>query len=94
MERRRDLRPAIRIVRYEDLCTSPHATLHEVLDHCALPARESFLSHAAGRLHQPTYYRPPFSPAELANIAEETAEAAGRFGYGVDHAQALRQSAE
>ena len=41
MERRRDLRPAIRIVRYEDLCASPQATLRAVLDHCALPARES-----------------------------------------------------
>ena len=94
MERRRDLRPAIRIVRYEDLCASPRATLQAVLDHCALPARESFLDDAADRLHQPTYYRPRFSPADLAIIAEETAEAAGRFGYRADQAHALRQSAE
>jgi hypothetical protein len=65
-----------------------------VLDHCALPAREPFLTDAAGRLHQPTYYRPRFSAEDLAIIAEETAEAASRFGYHVDRAQALRQSAE
>jgi hypothetical protein len=88
------LRSAIRIVRYEDLCASPRATLQEVLDHCALPARESFLADAAGRLHQPTYYRPRFGAEDLAIIAEETAEAAARFGYRVDGAGALRHSAQ
>jgi hypothetical protein len=94
MERERDLRSAVRMVRYEDLCASPHATLRAVLDHCALPAAEPFLSDAAGRLHQPTYYRPRFGAEDLAIIAEETAEAAGRFGYRVDPSPALRQSAE
>jgi hypothetical protein len=94
MERERALRPAIRIVRYEDLCASPYATLREVLGHCALPAHETFLADAASRLHQPTYYKPRFSAADLAIIAEETAEAAGRFGYQVDRSPALRQSAE
>jgi hypothetical protein len=94
MEREQGLQPAIRIVRYEDLCASPLATLRGVLDHCALPAQGPFLADAAGRLHQPTYYRPRFSDADLAIIAEETAEAAGRFGYRVDRAPALRQIAE
>jgi hypothetical protein len=94
MERERGLRSAIRMVRYEDLCASPHATLRAVLDHCALPATEPFLSDAAGGLHQPTYYRPRFSAEDLAIIAEETAEAAGRLGYRVDSSTALRQSAE
>ena len=94
MERRRDLRSAIRIVRYEDQCASPHATLRAVLDHCALPAQESFLAVAADRFHQPTYYKPRFSAEDLAIIAEETAAAASRFGYHVDRSRALRQSAE
>jgi hypothetical protein len=92
-ERRRDLRSAIRIVRYEDLCASPHATLRAVLDHCALPVQESFLADAADRFHQPTYYTPRFSAEDLAIIAEETAAAASRFGYHVDplaRAQAKR----
>jgi hypothetical protein len=67
--------------------------LNEVLDHCALPATEAFLADAAGRLHQPTYYRPRFSATDLAIIAAETAEAAARFGYHVDRA-GRRQSAE
>ena len=94
IEQERGLRVAIRIVRYEDLCASPLETLRDMLDHCALPAYEPFLSDAAGRLHQPTYYRPRFSDEDLATIAEETAEAAGRFGYGVNHLPSLRQSAE
>ena len=85
---------AIRIVRYEALCASPHDMLRHVLEHCALPLREAFLSDAAGRLHQPTYYRPRFGAADLAIIAEETADAAARFGYRLDRAPALRQSAE
>jgi len=93
-ERRRDLRSAIRIVRYEDLCASPHATLRAVLDHCALPVQESFLADAADRFHQPTYYTPRFGAEDLAIIAEETAAAACRFGYSVDRSLALRQSAE
>ena len=94
IEQERGLRVAIRIVRYEDLCASPLETLRDMLDHCALPAYEPFLSDAAGRLHQPTYYRPRFSDEDLATIAEETAEAAGRFGYGINHLPSLRQSAE
>ena len=86
--------PAIRIVRYEDLCAAPHATLRGVLDHCALPADGSFLSEAADRLHQPTYYRPRFSAEDLAIIAAETAGAAARFGYHLDGAPALRHSAQ
>jgi hypothetical protein len=90
----REPRSAIRIVRYEDLCASPQAILRELLAHCALPAREPFLADAAGGLHPPTYYRPRFSAGDLAIIAEETAEAADRFGYGGDRSPALRQSAE
>jgi hypothetical protein len=89
-----DQRSSIQIVRYEDLCASPHATLREVLAHCALGAPESFLADAAGRLHQPTYYRPRFSAEDLAIIAEETASAAACFGYHADGAPVLRQSAE
>jgi hypothetical protein len=85
---------AIQIVRYEDLCAAPHTTLRGILDHCALAAQDSFLAEAAGRLHQPTYYRPRFGAEDLAIIGEETAEAARRFGYRHDRAPALRHSAE
>jgi hypothetical protein len=88
------LRRAICIVRYEDLCGDPRVTLTEVLSHCELAADPEFLSRAAGGLHQPSYYRPRFSPAELAIIAEETTAAARHFGYKPDRPAGLRQSAE
>jgi hypothetical protein len=88
------LRAAIRIVRYEDLCAAPQAVLADLLSHCGLPAGSEFLSDAAARFHQPTYYRPRFSADELSIIAEEAAETARRFGYEADHASALRQSAQ
>ncbi|HEV8392040.1 MAG TPA: sulfotransferase [Dongiaceae bacterium] len=88
------LRPSVRIVRYEDLCSAPRAIMTELLSHCGLPAGSAFLSEAAGRFHQPTYYRPRFSPGELAIIAEETTETARRFGYETDHVVAHRRSAQ
>ena len=88
------LRSAIHIVRYEDLCASPRATLAEVLTHCDLPASPGYLSDAAKRFRQPTYYRPRFSAGEFSVIVDETAEMARRFGYDADRAAALRQSAQ
>jgi hypothetical protein len=35
-------------------------------------------------MRMPTYYRPDFSDQALATIAELTAPAARRFGYGAD----------
>jgi hypothetical protein len=81
-------------VRYEDLCAEPHRIMSDLLAHCDLPAGAEFLSSAAGQFHQPRYYRPRFSPAELAIIAEETSDSARRFGYDPEHASALRQSAQ
>lgn len=85
---------AIRIVRYEDLCAAPRRVMSELLAHCELPASAEFLADSAKRFHQPGYYRPRFSFAELAIIAEETAAAARRFGYASDHAAAGRRIAE
>jgi hypothetical protein len=88
------LRPAVTVVRYEDLCAHPRAALTELLTHCDLRAGLGYLSDAARRFRQPTYYRPRFNAAELAIIADETAETARRFGYDADRALALRQSAQ
>ncbi|WP_284736099.1 sulfotransferase family protein [Dongia deserti] len=89
-----ELREAVYIVRYEDLCADPRVTLLALLSHCGLSAGSGFLQEATGRFHQPTYYRPRFSSAELSIIAEETAAAADRFGYQPDHALAQRQTAQ
>jgi hypothetical protein len=94
MESDEAVRAATLIVRYEDLCAEPHRIMSELLAHCDLPAGAEFLSAAAGQFHQPSYYRPRFSAAELSIIADETSEAARRFGYDPGPASALRQSAQ
>jgi hypothetical protein len=88
------LRPAVQVVRYEDLCAAPPAVMADLLDHCGLAASPDFLAAAAGRFHAPTYYRPRFSADELAIIADETAETAHRFGYESGQMRTWKQSAQ
>ena len=83
------LAKSMRIVRYEDLCAAPDVEMAALLNHCGLPAEAGFRAAAASRFHAPTYYRPRFSPSDLAIIAEETAEAARLFGYAESTAEAL-----
>lgn len=89
-----ELRRAIHVVRFEDLCAEPRGTLSDLLAHCGLAAGPDFIADAADRLHQPTYYRPRFSAAELSIIAAETAETARRFGYDPGASPVFRQSAQ
>jgi hypothetical protein len=74
------LREAALVVRFEDLCSDSIRVLTEVLEHSEL-YNEQLIARHSERLHAPAYYRPEFSAAEEAIIAEETAEVAGRFGY-------------
>jgi hypothetical protein len=74
------LRKAALIVRFEDLCSDSTRVLTEVLKHSELYDEQLIATHSR-RLHAPAYYRPEFSLAEEAIIAEETAEVAERFGY-------------
>ena len=90
----RDLGGVVRLVRYEELCAAPRAVMAGVLEHCGLTADAGFLSAASERLHAPGYYRPSFSDAELAVIAEETARVAQPLGYGPQSASARKQSAQ
>ncbi len=78
-----DLRTASLVVRYEALCAAPTRVLGEVLAHAGLVAPPGFIEAEAARIHAPGYYRPVFSPAELAVIRHATAGAAARFGYDV-----------
>ncbi|MEK0085993.1 sulfotransferase [Benzoatithermus flavus] len=75
------LAAAVLLVRYEDLCDRPEATLASVFAHAGLPATPAALAAMAARLSQPTYYRPGFTPAEEEAIAGETARTRARLGY-------------
>ena len=65
------------VVRYEELCDQPAATMTAVCRHVGLPAAES--GQLAEGLSRPDYYTPRFTPEERAAIAEETEAVAGRL---------------
>ncbi len=75
------VRAAAHVVRFEDLCAAPAETIQAVLDHCRLPDAGRLAALFAPRVASPDYYRVAFSPAELAQIREETARTASRWGY-------------
>lgn len=80
LQRDDELRSATLVLRYEALCQYPEESLRRLLDHCDLSEDARTLAFAA-RLQTPAYYRPKFTPEELAVIVEETAAVAERYGY-------------
>ena len=75
------LRRAAKVVRYEDLCESPHPELARLFEHTELDGAD-IIAEFSNRIAAPQYYRPDFSPQDEAIIAAETASVAARFGYG------------
>lgn len=75
------LRAAALPVRFEDLCAAPAAVLGKVAAHCGLKNAGPIIERFAPRISKPEYYANPFSAADLAIIREETAPAAGIWGY-------------
>jgi hypothetical protein len=92
---RLDANPALKeaalVVRFEDMCRTPHETLQQVLAHCGLDATPSWLEDKAAVIRFPSYYRPRFTADELATIERHTADTAGRFGYAARR-EHVRQS--
>jgi Sulfotransferase family len=74
------VRDAALVVRFEELCASPAATLRTVLKHCALDSETIVEKHAPG-IKAPSYYASNFSADDLAVIREETGETASLWGY-------------
>jgi hypothetical protein len=75
------LREASLVVHYEDLCATPEEMLSRVFAHADLAAPPDFLEAEAQHIHAPDYYRPQFTPEELATIRRETVGTAARLGY-------------
>jgi hypothetical protein len=76
-----ELASRIMLVRYEDLCERPQATLESVFAHAGLPLDPAVLGRIARGLSRPTYYEPGFTLDEEAVIADETAATRARLGY-------------
>lgn len=75
-----EIAAAAQVVRYEEFCARPEATMTDILRHCDLAA-EALPEEAGRTISPPGYYQPEFTPAEYAAIRERTADTAARFGY-------------
>jgi hypothetical protein len=77
------LKNASLIVRYEDLCESPGATIDNIINHIQVDKdkfrtiREVYCT----RLHKPTYYKTKYSESEQEDIIRITGDTANKFGY-------------
>lgn len=74
------LQSAVQVVRYEQLCREPAATVESVLAHCGLSIPQELPARARRSIRFPKYYRPRFSDRELAIIRRCTDDTAARFG--------------
>jgi hypothetical protein len=79
----RGLAEATLIVRFEDLCSAPTATLQRLSAHCALSEDDGtrLVTRWADQLRAPTYYRPRFDAADDATIATQCDPIARQLGY-------------
>ncbi|WP_020399447.1 sulfotransferase [Kordiimonas gwangyangensis] len=76
-----ELKAATGIVRYEDMCKAPDATMAAVLDHVGL-SHGTIPDEARETVSAPEYYEPEFTADERAAIKRQTANVAAQFGYG------------
>lgn len=80
LEQQPGLAEAVKILRYEDLCADPEATVCDLLDHCRLPPSTAVQQFTA-QIAAPEYYCPDFSESDEGVIVEETSQVAAHFGY-------------
>lgn len=74
-----DLQGPTMIVRYQDLCARPAATLEAAYAHAGLTPGSDLIAHEAADISAPAYYDPGFSATELAAIEDETRDVCARF---------------
>lgn len=74
----RALRTATLVVRHEEMCASPQATIEAILAHCELPDVATVCRDFARRSRRSDYGEPEISTADRAAVREETRLAARR----------------
>jgi hypothetical protein len=87
-----DLRAASMVVRFEDMCREPQATIRALLAHCRVEAADSWIDERAAAIRFPSYYQARFAPNEREVIEQHTAQTAARFGYSPADASGARLS--
>jgi hypothetical protein len=70
------------VVRFEDLCNEPRATLERVATHCQLDASPVQLDGFASRLRAPSYYNTCLTPEQNSIVEEESKATLQLYGYG------------
>lgn len=81
LERNPELKAAVLLARFEDICQEPETTIRQLLEHCDLAGSDSLISRWVEKIHAPTYYKPDFSDQEFEIIDRFTQPVAERFGY-------------
>jgi hypothetical protein len=83
IEMKKDLKKAILIVKYDELCENPADIIDKILEHTELPTEQfrAIKKYYIKNLKKPTYYKPNFSKEELSDISKSTERTALRFGY-------------
>jgi hypothetical protein len=73
---------ACAVVRYDDLCRAPSATLRKIFDHVELEVSAEFLHRQVLRVQAPPAVENRHTEADIHTIREETDQEAAFFGYG------------
>ena len=81
LEADKDLRAAVLVQRFEDLCAHPQESLRALFSHCDLTVDEALIAFYAPKIQKPDYYDAGFSDADIALIREITGPVAASFGY-------------
>ncbi len=81
LDRDSQLRDAVLVLRYEDLCSDPARALAELFAHVKLDAPTSLVEDYQDQLSAPTYYDVPLSDRQAQTIWDETCRTRVRFGF-------------
>jgi hypothetical protein len=79
------LKKAVLVVRYEDLCDNPSEIIDKIIGHIGVdPSSFSDVKqHYCNTLHRPTYYKTSYSEREQQQIIAATSNIASNFGYNL-----------
>lgn len=83
LQRMPELAAASLLLRYEDLCSDPMATLQRLATHCQLDdaSEQALVDSWSARLSAPDYYQPAVGAEQHAQIESICGPTAARLGY-------------
>lgn len=78
-----ELKAAVLLLRYEDLCRDTEPTIRDLFDHAQLDVSkgEAVIAEYSGHITEPGYYDPDFSDEELEQVTTICGPTASQLGY-------------